>query len=116
MRLQGYADADWAGSAVFQKSTFGCCFTLLSTMVSSCNRKHSYVALSTAEVEYIALCVAINEEVWLHKILVDLFSHEMDSTIINCDKQSCVNLFENPMFQDKSKHIEIKYHYIRDMV
>jgi hypothetical protein len=74
------------------------------------------VALSTAEAEYIALSVAVREVVWLRKLLTDLFDHEMDSTIIHCDNQSCVKLSENPVFHDKSKHIEIKYHYIRDMV
>jgi hypothetical protein len=74
------------------------------------------VALSTAEAEYIALSVAVHEAVWLHKLLADLFGHVLDSTVIHCDNQSCVKLSENPVFHDKSKHIEIKYHYIRDMV
>jgi hypothetical protein len=105
-----------AGSAVNRKSTSGCCFTLGSAMVSWCSRKHSSVVLSTAEAEYIALSVAVREAVWLRKLLADLFDHEKDSTIIHCDNQSCVKLSENPVFHDKSKHIEIKYHYIRDMV
>ena len=46
----------------------------------------------------------------------DLFDHEMDPTIIHCDNQSCVKLSENLVFHDKLKHIEIKYHYIKDMV
>jgi hypothetical protein len=50
------------------------------------------------------------------KLLTDLFDHEMDPTTIHCDNQSCVKLSENPVFHDRSKHIEIKYHYIRDMV
>ena len=74
------------------------------------------MALSTAEAKYIALCVAVHEAVWLRKLLADLFDHEMDSTIIHCDNQSCVKLSKNLVFHDKSKHIEIKYHYIRDMV
>jgi hypothetical protein len=81
-------------------------------MVSWCSRKQSSVALSTAEAEYIALSVAVCEAVWL---LTDLFDHEMDP-IITCDNQSCVKLSENPVFHDRSKHIEIKYHYIRDML
>jgi hypothetical protein len=85
-------------------------------MVSWCNRKQSYVALSIVEAEYIALSVVVHEVVWLHKILTDLLNHEMDPTIIHCDNQSCVKLSENPVFHDKSKHIEIKYHYIKDMV
>jgi hypothetical protein len=116
MRLSGYVDADWVGSVVDWKSTSGCCFTLGSAMVSWCSRKQSSVALSTVEVEYIALCVAVCKAVWLRKLLADLFGHEMDSTIIHCDNQSCVKLLESPLFHNKSKHIEIKYHYIRDML
>jgi hypothetical protein len=114
LSLQGYVD--WAGSAVDRKSTSGCCFTLGSAMVSWCSRKQSSVALSTTEAEYIALSVAVREAVWLRKLLTDLFDHEMDPIIIHCDNQSCVKLSENPVFHDRSKHIEIKYHYIRDMV
>jgi hypothetical protein len=94
----------------------GCYLTLGSAMVSWCSRKQNSVALSTAEAEYIALCVAVREAVWLHKLLADLFGHEMDSIVIHCDNQSYVKLSENLVFHDKSKHIEIKYHYIRDMV
>jgi hypothetical protein len=85
-------------------------------MVSWCSRKQSSVALSTTEAEYIALSVAVREVVWLHKLLTDLFDHEMDMTTMHCDNESCVKLFENPVFHDKSKYIEIKYHYIRYMV
>jgi hypothetical protein len=74
------------------------------------------VALSTTEAKYIALSVEVDEAVWIRKILADLFDHEMDSTIIHCDNQSYGKLYENLVFHDKSKHIEIKYHYIRDMV
>jgi hypothetical protein len=116
MRLQGYVDADWVGSAVEQKSTSGCCFTLGSAMVSWCSRKQTSMALSTVEAVYIALYVAVCEVVWLQKLLADLFGHEMDSTVIHCDNQSYMKLLENPVFHNKPKHIEIKYHYIRDIV
>ena len=65
MRLQGYVDADWTGSAVDQKSTSFCCLTFGSAMVSWCNRKQRSMDLSTAEVEYIALTMVVHEEVWL---------------------------------------------------
>jgi hypothetical protein len=74
------------------------------------------VALSTAEVEYIAACVATREAVWLQKLLAGLFGQSLESTIIHCDNQSCVKLSINPMFHDKTKHVKIKYHCIRDMV
>jgi hypothetical protein len=85
-------------------------------MVSWCSRKQTSMALSTAEVEYIALSVEVCEAVWFRKLLADLFGHVLDSTVIHCDNQSCVKLSDNSMFHDKSKHIEIKYHYIRNMV
>jgi hypothetical protein len=54
--------------------------------------------------------------VWLRKILSDLFSAELEPTVIHCDNQSCIKLSENPVFHDRSKHIEMIYHYVRDMV
>ena len=74
------------------------------------------MALSTAEEEYVAACLASCEAVWLRKLLSNLFDLRMDATFIYCDNQSYVKLSENPVFHDKSKHIEIKYHYIGDMV
>ena len=56
------------------------------------------------------------EALWLSKLMVDLFDIELSPTIIQCDNQSCIKLFENPVFHDRSKHIEIKYHFIRDYV
>ena len=74
------------------------------------------MALSTDEAEYVAACLDSSEVVWLRKILFDLFDLQLHTTCIYCDNQSCVNLLDNPVFHDKSKHIDIKYHYIRDMV
>jgi len=71
------------------------------------------MALSTAEEEYIALSVAFREAFCLRNLLTALFDHEMDPTIIHCDNQKHS---ENHVFHDRSKHIEIKYQYIRNMV
>jgi hypothetical protein len=56
------------------------------------------------------------EAIWLHKMLVGLLGQELSPTIIHCDNQSCIKLFENPVFHDWSKHVEIRYHFIRDWV
>jgi hypothetical protein len=85
-------------------------------MVSWCNKKQSFVSLSTIEAEYIASSVAVHEAVWIRKLLIDVFDHEMDPTIIHYDNQSYVKLSENLVLHNKSKHIEITYHYIIDMV
>jgi hypothetical protein len=115
-RLYGYIDSDWAGSTSDKKSTSGCCFSLGLAMTSWQSRKQSSIALSTAKAEYIAACSASGEAIWLRKLLTGLFNLEMEATMILCDNQSCIKMTENPVFHDKTKHIEIRYHYIRDMV
>jgi hypothetical protein len=74
------------------------------------------VTLCTAEAEYIAASDAGKEAVWLRKLLVGLFGDVLETTVIQCDNESCVKLSENPVFHDRSKHIEMRYHYLRDMV
>ena len=74
------------------------------------------MALSIAKAEYATACLVSCGEIWLRKLLYDLFYIQLDATCIYCENQSCVNLSENPVFHDKSEHIEIKYHYINDMV
>jgi hypothetical protein len=112
----GYTDSDWDGSVSDKKSTSGCCFNLGSAMISWKNRKQSSIALSTAEVEYIVVCSANCEAIWIRKSLTGLFDLEMEETTSLCDNQSCIKMTKNHVFHDKSKHIEIRYHYIHDMV
>ena len=112
VKMQGYTDSDWAGSALDRKSTSECCFNLGLGMISWLSRKQTSVALNTIEVEYITTSVASREAVWLQKLLAGIFDLELEPTLIHCDNQSCLNLSENLVFHDKSKHIEIKYHYI----
>ena len=85
MRLVGYSDSDWVGSVEDSKSTFGCCFSLGSAMVSWFSRKQSSVALSTAKAEYIAACMAAREVVWHQKLLASLFGQRLEPTVIHCD-------------------------------
>ena len=85
-------------------------------MISWFSRKQSCVALSIAEGEYVDACSASYEAVWLQNLLFDLFDLQLDVTCIFCDNQSCVKLSKNPMFYIKLKHIEIKFHYTKDMV
>ena len=85
-------------------------------MISWFSRKQSNVSLSMVEAEYIAACSASCEAIWLQKLMLGLFDVELDTTVILCDNHSCIKMTENPMFHDKSKHIEMQYFYIRDMV
>ena len=112
VKLQGYTNSDWAGSAVDRKSTSRCCFSLGLGMISWLSRKQTSMALKTSEVEYIAASVASREAMWLQKLLAGIFDLELEPTLIHCDNQSCMKLTKNPIFHDISNHIEIKYHYI----
>ena len=114
--LHGYVDSNWVGSTTDKKSTSGCCFILGSSMISWFSRKQSCVALSTTKEEYVAACSTSCEAVWLWKLLSDLFDLQLDVTCIFCNNKSCVKLSKNLVFHDKSKHIKIKFHYIKDMV
>ena len=109
-------DSYWEGSAIDRKITSGCCVSMGSGVISWFSRKKSCVALSTAEAEYVAACSTSCEAVWPRKLLSDIFDLQLDATYIHCENHICVKLSENPVFHDKSNHIEIKYHYIRDMV
>ena len=101
---------------MYGKSTLGCCFSMGSGVISWFSWNKSCMALSTSEVEYVISYSTSCEGVWLRKLLSDLFDLQLDATCIYCDNQSCVKLSKNPVFHDKSKHIDIKYHYIKYMV
>ena len=74
------------------------------------------MALSSAEAEYIAASMVTCEAIWLQKLLVALFGQKVETTVIHYDNQSCIKLSKNPVFHDRSKHIDIRYHFIRDYV
>jgi hypothetical protein len=74
------------------------------------------MALISVEEEYMAASQASCEVIWMRKILVGLFGYHLDPTVIQCDNQSCIKLLINLVFHDRSKHIDIQYHHIRDCV
>eukprot|EP00253_Pinus_taeda_P027439 PITA_27439 len=116
VRLAGYTDSDWAGCASDRKSTSGCCFGLGSAVVSWFSRKQQSIALSSAKAKYMAASLASCKAIWLRKMLFGLFGQLLRPSVIYCDNQSCIKLAENPVFHYRSKHIGIKYHFIRDYV
>ena len=85
-------------------------------MISWQSRKQFSIAPSTTEAEHIVPCSTSCEAIWLQKLLTGLFDLEMEDTMLLCDKYICIKMTENLVFHHKSKHIEIGYHYIHDMV
>ena len=107
VKIQGFTDTYWVGSPSDLNSTSGGIFSIESTIVSWYNRKHISIALSLKEAKYMAVSQTTCEAIWMRKILVGLFGQQMDPTVICCDNQSCIKLSENPVFHDRSKHIDI---------
>lgn len=116
VKFQGFTDADWSGSPSDRKITPGVIFNIGSVVISCYNMKHRFVALSLVEVEYMVAIQVACEAIWMRKILVGLFSHEMELTVIYFNKQSCIKLSNNLIFHDKSKHIDTWYHNLQDNV
>ncbi|KAG8499820.1 hypothetical protein CXB51_006167 [Gossypium anomalum] len=115
LKLTGYTDSDCAGSKDDMKSTSGYAFTLGSAMVYWSTKKQSLVAQLIAETEYIAAASAVNQAIWLRKVLTDLNLFQEEATEIFCDYKSAVAIAKNPVFYGKTKHFDIKLHVIREM-
>eukprot|EP00253_Pinus_taeda_P025819 PITA_25819 len=115
-RFTGWLQNTFCGCAYDRKSTSGCCFGLGSAVVSWFSWKQQSVALSSAEAEYMAVSLASCEAIWLRKMFFGLFGQSLRPSVIYYDNQSCIKLTGNPVFHERSKHIGIIYHFIRDYV
>ena len=96
------------------KSTSG--YQIGGTAITWKSKKQSCVALSTAEAEYMSLAGATQEAIWLRQLLSDLKRYPSKATQIYEDNQSTIYMAKNPQFHGRSKHIGIKYHYVREQV
>ena len=115
VELIGYVDADYAGDRDRRRSTTAYVFTLCGCCVSWKSQLQPIVALSTTEAEYIAATEAAKEAIWLKGLLTELQVLRQD-VILYSDSQSAIHLCKNPVFHERSKHIQVKYHFIRDMI
>ncbi len=113
--LIGYSDADWAGDMDDRHSTTGNMFMMAQGAISWLSKKQGIVALSTSEAEYIALSSAAQEAVWLHRLLHDLGEQPGAVTLME-NNQSAIALTKNPVAHCRSKHIDIRYHYVREAI
>ncbi|KAL2248697.1 UNVERIFIED_CONTAM: Retrovirus-related Pol polyprotein from transposon TNT 1-94 [Sesamum indicum] len=116
LTLFGFGDADFAGSDYDKRrSTTGYVFTYGGTAVSWVSKLQKVVTLSTTEAEYVAVTEAAKELIWLQHFLGELGKPQAD-VILHSDSQSAIHLAKNPAFHSWTKHIEIKYHFIRQLL
>ena len=118
VNLVGYSDADWAGDTNDRKSTSGYVFMMSGSAISWRSKKQTSVALSTAEAEYIALSSATQEAMWLRQLFSSLMKdYELSiPTTIYEDNQSTICMARNNQSHGRSKHVDIKYHFVREQV
>lgn len=114
--LYGYVDADWAENRDDRKSNTGYIFKLNGGAISWACRKQSCVSLSSAEAEYVALAEGCQEALWLRMLIGDFGKPITQSTKIMEDNQSCIKLSESEKFSNRTKHIDTKFHFIKQYV
>jgi hypothetical protein len=111
--LVGYSDSDYAGDKVERKSTSGTCQLLGRSLVSWSSKKQNSIALSTAEAEYIAAGSCCAQILWMKATLKD-FGINFKNVPLLCDNESAVKLTNNPVQHQRTKHIDVRHHFIRD--
>ena len=114
LQLHGYCDSDYAGSDD-RKSTSGYCFKLSenSALISWKTKKQDVVSLSSCEAEYNAICYAVQEGKFLRQMFAEMQNLPVAKFILYADNQGALKLSQNPVYQQRSKHIDVKYHFTR---
>ena len=114
--LVAYSNADWAGCVDDKKSTSGGAFFLGDNLVSWHSKKQESVSLSTTKAEYMVATSCCTQVLWMKQMLKDLGIQVSDPTTLRCDNTSAINISKNLMMHCRTKHIAIRYHFLKDKV
>ncbi|CAM8906112.1 unnamed protein product [Rhodiola kirilowii] len=115
IKLKGYVDSDYASNKDTRKSTTALYFTWAGNCISWKSQQQSIVTLSSTKVEYIVAVEAIKEAMWLQGILGEIQNTVYIPTM-NIDSQSVLYLCKDPVYHERTKHIDVRYHFIRDKI
>lgn len=115
-KIEGYVDADWASCTLDRKSYTGYAFFLGGSVFSWSSKKQGCVALSSTEAEYIAMAAAVKEAAYLKSLLEEIGLADGQPVVIYGDNMSAQQLAKNPMYHARTKHIDIRYHFVRELV
>ena len=113
-QLSGYCDADWAGCPMDRRFTLGYCVFIGGNIISWKSKKQTVVARSSAEAEYRSIAIVTCELMWIKQFLQELRFCEVVQMRLYCDNQTALHIASNPIFHERTKHIEIDCHFIRE--
>ncbi|XP_071741310.1 uncharacterized mitochondrial protein AtMg00810-like [Rutidosis leptorrhynchoides] len=114
--LVAYSDADWAGCPTTRHSTSGYCVFLGNNLLSWSSKRQPTPSRSSAEAEYRGVANAVAETCWIRNLLRELHCPLFSATLVYCDNVSSVYMSSNPVQHQRTKHIEIDIHFVRDLV
>ena len=114
--MTSYIDADWASCVDEKKNTSGGAFYLGKILVAWLSKKQTSISLSTAEAEYIAAAACCTQVMWMKQTLQDMKVSIDEPISIKCDNTSAISISKNLVLHSKTKHIPIKYHFLREQV
>nr|KYP43046.1 Retrovirus-related Pol polyprotein from transposon TNT 1-94 [Cajanus cajan] len=114
LNLTVYSDADWAGCLNTRRSTIGFVIFLGESLISWRSKRQNTVSKSSTEAEYGSISTASSELIWLQRLLTHFEVH-ISSAMLLCDNKSAISLATNPGLHERSKHIDIDHHYIREL-
>jgi hypothetical protein len=113
--LIGYSDLDYVGCKIGRKSTSRCCQFLVMSLVSRSSKKQNSVTLSTTEAEYLSADNYCAQLLWMKQTLLD-YVISFKNVPLMCDNESTVKLATNPVQHSRTKHIDIRHHFLRDHI
>jgi hypothetical protein len=109
-------DSDWCGDIDNRKSTTGYAFFMGCTVFTWLSKKQPIVTLSTCEAEYIAASLGVSYAIWFRRLLQELKCPQLESTEIQVDNKSAIELAKNLVHHERSKHIDVRFHSIREYI